>query len=84
MTFLPDITPDHAAYEATPAFQQYWAAMQEAERMQGVWLRYKERWPPGNEERHACYRAWRASVHAAGELLQVCRKTPEHRAAFGW
>lgn len=78
------MTEAHKRYEATVEFQAYWAAMLEAERLQGVWSLYRHNWPAGNDERTACYTKWRKSVHLAQDLLKVCRSIPEHLDAFGW
>ncbi len=84
MSFFPYLTSAQAAYEATPAFRQYWAAMQEEQWIRGVFERYEESWPLGSRERHHACNALRASADRVCALLQVCQMTPEHRAAFGW
>ena len=70
------MTAEHIAYEATPEFRAYWAAVEEEIRLYSLASWHNVKSPE--------FKAYRAQREIVFTLLDKCRALPEHLAAFGW
>ena len=70
------MTAEHIAYEATPEFKAYWAAVQAETRLHSLANFHNVNSPE--------FKAYREQMDVASALLAKCRALPEHKAAFGW